>query len=68
MAEEFNSHAHVPVQMREDYKRVLQGIPVVYEHHEDLKLRVPKAIGLIRTADKTWYGNVILEAAGSEAL
>jgi D-ribose pyranase len=37
--------------------------PVAFEPHIDFKRRVPHAIGLIRTADTTQYGNVILESA-----
>jgi D-ribose pyranase len=38
-------------------------IPVKFEPHAELKLRVPKAIGLIRTGDSTQYANIILESA-----
>lgn len=41
----------------------LLGIPITYEPHDDLKKRVPKAIGLIRTGDTTQYSNLILESA-----
>lgn len=37
--------------------------PVVFEPHVEFKLRVPGAIGLIRTGDTTSYGNLILESA-----
>jgi len=37
--------------------------PLAFEPHIDFKRRVPHAIGLIRTADTTQYGNVILESA-----
>jgi D-ribose pyranase len=37
--------------------------PVSFEPHTEFKLRVPQAIGLIRTGDTTQYGNVILESA-----
>jgi D-ribose pyranase len=39
------------------------SIPVTREPHNDLKRRVPQAIGLIRTGDHTIYGNIILESA-----
>jgi D-ribose pyranase len=39
------------------------GIPISYEPHVELKLRVPQAIGLIRTGDTTQYSNLILESA-----
>jgi D-ribose pyranase len=38
-------------------------IPVKFEPHIEFKLRVPKAIGLIRTGDSTQYANIILESA-----
>ena len=38
-------------------------IPLTREAHIDFKLRVPRAIGLIRTGDATPYGNLILESA-----
>jgi D-ribose pyranase len=41
----------------------LDGLPLVFEPHVALKLRVPHAIGLIRTGDTTQYGNLILESA-----
>jgi D-ribose pyranase len=37
--------------------------PIDYAPHVDFKLRVPGAIGLIRTGDSTQYGNVIVESA-----
>ena len=41
----------------------LLGIPITWESHDDLKRRVPQAIGLIRTGDTTQYANLILESA-----
>jgi D-ribose pyranase len=41
----------------------LEGLPLVLEPHIEFKLRVPRAVGLIRTADTVQYGNVILESA-----
>jgi len=41
----------------------LKGASVKFESHADLKTRVPRAIGLIRTGDTTQYANVILESA-----
>ena len=41
----------------------LEGLPVTMEPHTDLKKRVPRATGLIRTGDTTQYGNLILESA-----
>ena len=37
-------------------------IPLTREAHCDFKMRVPHAIGLIRTGDATPYGNIILES------
>ena len=39
------------------------GAQLIEESHADFKLRVPKAIGLIRTGDTTQYGNLIIESA-----
>jgi len=62
MAEEFlaaNDGATVQV-----YRDTLGGIPLAFEHHENVfKKRIPDAIGLIRTGDTTQYGNIILESA-----
>jgi D-ribose pyranase len=41
----------------------LLGVPITYEPHDDLKKRVPKAIGLIRTGDTTQYANLVIESA-----
>ena len=41
----------------------LDGLPITFEPHIELKKRVPFAIGLIRTGDTTQYGNLILESA-----
>jgi D-ribose pyranase len=38
-------------------------VAIAYEPHVQLKLRVPGAIGLIRTGDTTQYANMILESA-----
>lgn len=39
------------------------NVPVVFEPHVQFKLRVPLAVGLIRTGDTTQYANLILESA-----
>ncbi len=59
MATEFTG-CNTP-QTQEAYQSLLP--PIAFEPHGDFKLRVPKAIGLIRTGDTTQYGNVILESA-----
>jgi D-ribose pyranase len=44
--------------------RFSQILPlIVFEPHVELKLRVPTAIGLVRTAGTAQYSNVILESA-----
>jgi D-ribose pyranase len=58
MAQEFlgenNAETHA------QFADALRGIPLTFEAHEDLKKRVPDAIGLIRTGDTTQYTNLIL--------
>ena len=41
----------------------INKIPITYEPHNDFKLRVPHAIGLIRTGDSIQYANMIIESA-----
>ena len=60
MAQEFL--AHNPPGVQESFARTL-GVPIVHELHEEFKIRVPDAIGLIRTGDTTQYANVILVSA-----
>ena len=59
MAEEFRTHnAPAIIQQR------LTLLPKIsWEPHPAFKLRVPRAIGLIRTGDSTPYSNIILESA-----
>ena len=38
-------------------------ILIKYEPHIDFKLRIPNAIGLIRTGDTIQYANMIIESA-----
>ena len=61
MATEFKAHNLEEIQSA--YAVALTGTPIVFEPHAEFKKRVPQAIGLIRTADTTPYGNVILESA-----
>ncbi|HEV2274998.1 MAG TPA: D-ribose pyranase [Acidobacteriaceae bacterium] len=61
MAEEFQRHN--PAGTQAAFAAALAGVPVSYEPHVEFKRRVPQAIGLIRTADTTPYGNLILESA-----
>jgi D-ribose pyranase len=61
MAEEFVSNNDK--QVRQAFSQSLAGVELVHEPHVAFKLRVPQAIGLIRTGDTTQYANVILESA-----
>lgn len=45
------------------FAKALEGIPLAHEQHDTFKLRVPGAIGLIRTGDTVQYANMILESA-----
>ena len=60
MAEEFLRHNDEPIRTR--FRDALGGIPVTYEPHFEFKIRVPPAIGLIRTADTIQYANLILQS------
>ncbi len=59
MAAEFREHN--PPELTQAFARVLPSIE--FEPHVEFKLRVPTAIGLIRTAGTAQYSNVILESA-----
>ena len=61
MAEEFLAHNGKVIQS--EYANMLAPTEITFEPHVDFKKRVPKSIGLIRTADTTQYGNIILESA-----
>jgi D-ribose pyranase len=61
MAEEFRA-LNSP-ETRLDFDRAFQGVQFSFEPHIEFKRLVPKAIGLIRTADTIQYANVILESA-----
>lgn len=61
MAEEFLAANGPATQQR--FCDALKQAPITFEPHEQFKKRVPKAIGLIRTADTIQYANVILESA-----
>jgi D-ribose pyranase len=60
MAAEFQTHA--PERLA-DFQAALGGAEISFEPHVEFKKRVPSAIGLIRTADTTPYGNLIIESA-----
>lgn len=61
MAEEFLTENQPDVQQAFENSR--GDIPIVYEPHDEFKLRVPQAIGLIRTGDTIQYANMILVSA-----
>jgi D-ribose pyranase len=61
MAEEFLRENGAAVQQA--YAQLLSPVQITFEPHIALKRRVPSAIGLIRTADTTQYGNIIVESA-----
>jgi D-ribose pyranase len=58
MAGEFKKHN--PAATREAFASALAGVPTTFEPHVKFKLRVPHAIGLIRTGDTVQYANLIL--------
>jgi D-ribose pyranase len=59
MAEEFRKANSAKTVKR--FETALQAVE--YLPHVELKLKVPGAVGLIRTGDTTQYANVILESA-----
>ncbi|MGC8742804.1 MAG: RbsD/FucU domain-containing protein [Verrucomicrobiia bacterium] len=61
MAEEFLKSNSQPVQ--EKFFKAFDGIQLQFEPHIEFKKRVPRAIGLIRTADTIQYANIIIESA-----
>ena len=61
MAQEFLEHNAEA--NRAELTGLLAPGSITYEPHVAFKMRVPRAIGLIRTADTTQYANVILESA-----
>ena len=58
MANEFKLENTKQVQDR--YTKAVGNIPVSFEPSDDMKKRVPKAIGIIRTADSIQYANMLL--------
>jgi D-ribose pyranase len=61
MAEEFLSYNSAADQAA--LHQSLQGVPLGFEPHVELKKRVPRAIGLIRTGGALPYSNLIIESA-----
>jgi D-ribose pyranase len=52
-----------PPERQEALRAACAGIALEFEPHAQFKLRVPRAIGLIRTGDSIPYANLILESA-----
>jgi D-ribose pyranase len=61
MAAEFNANNTSEVQQA--FADFRGKIPFAFEPHNEFKLRVPHAIGLIRTGDTIQYANMILVSA-----
>jgi len=51
-----------PKKVTDALRKRLAGVELNFEPHVQFKLRVPGAIGLIRTGDTTQYANLILES------
>jgi len=58
MADEFKLENTEKV--KDMYQQACGNIPVTFEPSDDMKKRVPGAIGIIRTADTIQYGNMLL--------
>jgi D-ribose pyranase len=61
MAEEFNEE-NLP-EVKQALMRSCSDIPVLFESHMKLKVRVPQAVGIIRTGDSIQYANMIIQSA-----
>ncbi len=61
MAEEFRAANGESALQK--YSDLVAPAAIRFEPHLEFKKRVPRAVGLIRTADTTQYGNIILESA-----
>jgi len=61
MAEEFRTNNVADLQR--SFANSRGEIPIIYEPHDKFKLRIPQAIGLIRTGDSIQYANMILVSA-----
>jgi D-ribose pyranase len=61
MASEFKQHNDDARQS--EFQQALTEGNITFEPHLEFKKRVPRSIGLIRTADTTPYGNLIIESA-----
>jgi D-ribose pyranase len=58
MAEEF-TQTNAPGR-RSAIEQALTGTPLAFEPHTVFKLRIPSAVGLIRTGDSIQYANMVL--------
>jgi D-ribose pyranase len=61
MAQEFKTNNSAEVQQA--FANSRGTIPITFEAHKEFKLRVPQAIGLIRSGDSIQYANMIIESA-----
>ncbi len=61
MAKEFLEHNDK--RTRTAFVKACRGMELQFEPHAEFKLRVPRAVGLIRTGDATKYGNMMLVSA-----
>lgn len=61
MAKEF-LHENPPG-IQQAFESSIGAVPLSYEPHLELKLRVPGSIGLIRTGDTVQYANMLLVSA-----
>lgn len=61
MAEEFLTNN--TKQIIDQFAAGFDSVELVHEPHVEFKLRVPHAIGLIRTGETIQYANMILESA-----
>jgi D-ribose pyranase len=61
MAQEFKTNNSAEVQQA--FANSSGNTPITFEAHNNFKLRVPQAIGLIRSGDTIQYANMILESA-----
>jgi D-ribose pyranase len=52
-----------PPGIQQTFESSIGAIPLSYEPHEKLKLRVPDSIGLLRTGDTIQYANMVLVSA-----
>jgi D-ribose pyranase len=65
MAQEFTANNTAEVQKAFADSR--GKIPITFEPHSELKLRVPHTIGLIRTGDTIQYANMVLVSGPVES-